>query len=98
MASSNNNKSVMPDNAWDRGLEMRKSVVGKEYVEASLAKGTSEYTQPMQQYVTEVGWGAFWTRPGLEKKQRSLLSMSAIKQAHKSPRADDTKTLECSSL
>lgn len=73
MASSNN-KSVMPDNAWEKGLEMRKSVVGKEYVEASLAKGTSEYTQPMQQYVTEVGWGAFWTRPGLEKKQRSLLS------------------------
>lgn len=76
MAAPNNNQSIMPENAWEKGLEMRKSVVGEKYVEQSLAKGASEYTQPMQQYVTECGWGAFWTRPGLEKKQRSLLSTS----------------------
>lgn len=74
MADSNPNQSIMPDDAWNKGLEMRKSVVGAQYVEQSLAKGAPKYTQPMQQYVTEVGWGAFWTRPGLEKKQRSLLS------------------------
>ena len=74
MAQSQENESIMPDDAYNKGLEMRKAVVGKKYVEESLAKGTTEYWQPAQQFVTEVGWGAFWTRPGLDKKQRSLLS------------------------
>jgi len=77
MAQSQGNESIMPDDAYNKGLEMREAVVGKRYVEESLAKGTTEYWQPAQQFVTEVGWGAFWTRPGLDKKQRSLLSKNS---------------------
>jgi hypothetical protein len=57
---------------WEDGLKIRREVVGHDYVERSL-KNATDYTQPMQELVTEWVWGNIWTRPGLEKKQRSLL-------------------------
>lgn len=63
---------------FDEGLKVRYEVAGKEYVDRSLANGSSDFARPMQELVTEACWGSVWTRPGLEKKQRSLLNIAML--------------------
>jgi len=60
------------------GLKVRTAVAGPEYVERSLKAGSSEFARPMQEYVTEVCWGSIWTRPGIERKTRSLLNIAML--------------------
>lgn len=67
----------MNDELFETGLEVRKSVLGAEYVEKSIA-GADEFTQPLQRLVTEYCWGAVWGRAGLPKKTRSLLNIAMI--------------------
>jgi 4-carboxymuconolactone decarboxylase len=62
---------------FEEGLKVRRAVVGNTYVDRSLANGSSEFARPAQELVTEWCWGHVWTRPGLERKQRSLLSTSS---------------------
>lgn len=63
---------------FNNGLQVRYEVAGKEYVDRSLANGSSEFAQPMQQLVTEACWGSVWSRPGLERKHRSLLNIAML--------------------
>ncbi|KIJ25624.1 hypothetical protein M422DRAFT_212000 [Sphaerobolus stellatus SS14] len=63
---------------YHAGLEMRKKVLGEEYVTNQLSKNVSEFAQPMQQLVSEIAWGSIWTRPGLELKQRSLINIALL--------------------
>jgi 4-carboxymuconolactone decarboxylase len=63
---------------FEEGLKVRYQVAGKEYVDRSLANGSSEFARPMQELVTEACWGSVWTRPGLEKKQRSLQNIAML--------------------
>ena len=63
----------MDKTTFDRGLEIRKSVLGKEYVEKSIASA-DEFNKPLQELVTEYCWGAVWGREGLEKKGRAASS------------------------
>ncbi|TVY28059.1 4-carboxymuconolactone decarboxylase [Lachnellula hyalina] len=63
---------------YDQGYEMRKKVVGEEYVAASLEKASSDFLRPLQQYATEAAWGTIWTRPGLELKTRSFLNLGML--------------------
>lgn len=60
-----------------RGLETRKEVLGAEHVERSLA-AASDFTKPVQELVTEYCWGAVWTRPGLDRRTRSLLNLGML--------------------
>nr|WP_240954475.1 carboxymuconolactone decarboxylase family protein [Solimonas marina] len=62
---------------FEKGLATRKAVLGDEYVEASL-KSADEFSMPMQALVTEMCWGEIWNRPGLDRKQRSLLNLGMI--------------------
>ena len=62
---------------YDKGLEVRKSVLGAEHVERSM-KTADDFNKPMQELVTEYCWGAIWTRPGLPKKTRSLLNIAML--------------------
>jgi 4-carboxymuconolactone decarboxylase len=62
---------------YDKGLEVRKSVLGAEHVERSM-KTADDFNKPMQDLVTEYCWGAVWTRPGLPKKTRSLLNIAML--------------------
>jgi len=69
---------------FDRGLEIRKSVLGKEFVEKSFA-AADDFNRPMQELVTEYCWGAVWGREGLSKKTRSFLNLamlSALNRPH----------------
>ena len=62
---------------FDKGLEIRKAVLGKEYVEKSIAM-VDDFNKPMQELVTEYCWGAVWGRDGLDKKTRSMLNLAMI--------------------
>ncbi|OCL08025.1 4-carboxymuconolactone decarboxylase family protein [Glonium stellatum] len=63
---------------FDEGLKIRYEVAGKDYVDRSLANGSSNFARPMQELVTEACWGSVWSRPGLERKQRSLLNIAML--------------------
>jgi 4-carboxymuconolactone decarboxylase len=62
---------------YERGLELRKKVMGDEYVERALA-GADQYTAPQQELVTECAWGAVWSRPGLEPRIRSMITVAML--------------------
>ncbi len=62
---------------FEEGLEVRKAVVGEEYVNRSIANAT-DFTKPLQQLVTEFCWGSVWTRPGLPRKVRSLMNLGML--------------------
>lgn len=58
---------------FQEGLEVRRAVLGHEYVDNAV-KNATPYTRPGQELITEWAWGTIWKRPGLDRKQRSLLS------------------------
>ncbi|EIM85370.1 CMD-domain-containing protein [Stereum hirsutum FP-91666 SS1] len=63
---------------YDAGMVNRRAVLGDAYVDNALARGVSEFARPAQEYVTENAWGNIWERPGLERKQRSLVVISLL--------------------
>lgn len=67
----------MDQKTYDRGLEIRKEVLGREFVETSLATA-DDFNRDMQNLSTEYCWGAVWGRDGLPKKTRSLLNLAMI--------------------
>ncbi|KAK5052140.1 hypothetical protein LTR84_002944 [Exophiala bonariae] len=62
---------------WEEGIQIRKEVVGEAHVEKSL-QNVSDFARPLQELVTEVGWGVVWRREGLERKTRSLLNIGML--------------------
>ena len=62
---------------FERGLEIRKAVLGKEYVENSI-KTADDFNRPMQELTTEYCWGRIWSRPGLKRRDRSLINLAMI--------------------
>jgi 4-carboxymuconolactone decarboxylase len=62
---------------FDKGLEIRKSVLGKEYVEKSIASA-DDFNKPLQELVTEYCWGWCWGRETLPKKTRSMLNLAML--------------------
>lgn len=63
--------------SFQRGLKTRREVMGDEYVDAALEKAT-DFSSPMQKLVTEYCWDAVWNRPGLSRRDRSLLNLGMI--------------------
>jgi 4-carboxymuconolactone decarboxylase len=62
---------------YERGLAIRKSVLGAEFVEKSIASA-DDFNRPLQELVTEYCWGAVWGREGLPKKTRSIINLAMI--------------------
>jgi 4-carboxymuconolactone decarboxylase len=67
----------MNDELFEKGLKIRKSVLGAEFVEKSIA-AADDFNMPLQRLVTEYCWGACWGREGLPKKIRSMLNIAMI--------------------
>jgi len=78
---------------YDVPIQNRYAVAGKAFVDRSLEAGSSDFVRPMQvctlqltkilsyvwqEYVTQACWGSIWSRPGLERKQRSLLNIAML--------------------
>ena len=67
----------MADAQFEKGLSIRREVLGSAYVDKSLRE-TTDLTRPMQELVTKYCWGEIWGRPGLDRKARSLINLSMI--------------------
>jgi 4-carboxymuconolactone decarboxylase len=65
------------DESYQRGLKIRREVVGDAHVDRSLA-AASEFARPLQEYVTATAWGQIWSRPGLDRRTRSLLTLALL--------------------
>lgn len=67
----------MGQDCFEKGLALRKQVLGADYVEKSMASA-DDFSRPMQELSTEYCWGYVWTRPGLQLRERSLINLSMI--------------------
>src|SRR6185503_14240698 len=67
----------MPGEVYERGLALRKEVLGAEYVERSFANADA-FSTAIQDLSTEYCWGAIWSREGLSRRDRSLLNIGMI--------------------
>ena len=67
----------MDESRFEQGLAVRKSVLGEDYVERSLAQA-DDFNKQFQEIVTEYCWGACWADETLDRKQRSLLNLGMI--------------------
>lgn len=65
------------DQQYKDGLQMRKQVMGEEFVEKAFANA-DEFTMPLQEFVTRNAWGTVWCRDGLDLKTRSLITVSML--------------------
>lgn len=61
----------------ERGLQLRRRSLGDSHVDNALAAAT-EFTRPIQEYVTETCWGDIWSRPGLDLRTRSLVNLAML--------------------
>ena len=67
-----------PDDAvFQAGIETRTQVMGSEFVDRAFGNAT-EYTMPMQEFITRNAWGNVWQRPGLDLKTRSLVTVAML--------------------
>ena len=62
---------------YDKGLALRKQVMGADYVEKALANA-SDFTKPLQDHIVEQGWGVVWQRDGLDLKTRSIITVAML--------------------
>jgi 4-carboxymuconolactone decarboxylase len=67
----------MSDARYDRGLAVRREVLGDRYVEQAAAR-TTDLTRDFQTLVTEFAWGTIWTRTGLDRRSRSMITLTAL--------------------
>ena len=67
----------MSDDAHERGMRIRRQVLGDEHVDAAI-EGTSELTEEFQQLLTRYAWGEIWARPGLDRRMRSAMTITAL--------------------
>lgn len=59
------------------GMSVRRAVLGESHVDNAVA-GTTEFTRPFQEYITEGAWGTVWSRPGLDRRTRSAITLAAL--------------------
>jgi 4-carboxymuconolactone decarboxylase len=66
----------------ERGMEVRREVLGDEHVDDAISK-TTDFTADFQDLITRNAWGEIWTRPGLDRRMRSAITITAlIAQGH----------------
>lgn len=74
----------MDNETFEKGLSIRRQVLGSEYVDGSL-KNADDFNRPLQELITQYCWGEIWSRPGLNLKTRSLINLamlSALNRPH----------------
>ncbi len=65
------------ESAHERGLNVRREVLGDEHVDAAIER-TTDFTADFQDFITRYAWGEIWTRPGLERRTRSCITLTAL--------------------
>jgi len=67
------------DSCYDKGLAMRRQVMGNEFVDKALS-GTTDFTRPLQEHITAKAWGDVWQRPGLDLKTRCAVRSTTVQR------------------
>jgi 3-oxoadipate enol-lactonase/4-carboxymuconolactone decarboxylase len=67
----------MTDDRYERGMGVRREVLGDAHVDAALAGG-SPLTADFQELITRYAWGEVWARPGLDRRTRSCITLTAL--------------------
>ena len=67
----------MKSDLYEKGMVVRREVRGDPYVDNAL-RNVDAFTEPLQEMVTEFGWGKIWSRDGLERKTRSMLNLAML--------------------
>jgi 4-carboxymuconolactone decarboxylase len=65
------------DSTYDRGMKVRREVLGDEHVDRTIGR-TTEFTADFQDFITKYAWGEIWSRPGLDRKTRSCITLTAL--------------------
>lgn len=69
----------MTETVFEKGLGLRRQVLGQAHVDASWERAQKNpLTQVLQELVTEMGWGSIWSRPGLDLRTRSAVTLGAL--------------------
>ena len=61
----------------EQGMAVRREVLGNEHVDLAIAR-TTEFTAPFQDLITRYAWGDIWSRPGLSRAERSMITLTAL--------------------
>ena len=61
----------------ETGMQTRREVLGDEHVDRAIAN-TTEFTAPFQDLITRYAWGEIWTRPGLSRPERSMITLAML--------------------
>jgi 4-carboxymuconolactone decarboxylase len=67
----------MTDDAYERGLRIRREVLGDEHVDRAVEQIVDE-TRDFQDFITRYAWGEIWARPGLDRRVRSCITLTAL--------------------
>ncbi len=67
----------MSDPKHERGMKIRREVLGDEHVDAAIGR-TTPFTEDFQDFITRYVWGEIWTRPGLDRRTRSCITLTAL--------------------
>ena len=67
----------MSDDAYERGMEVRREVLGDDHVDAAI-RSTTDLTADFQSFITRYAWGEVWARPGLDRRTRSCITLTAL--------------------
>jgi 4-carboxymuconolactone decarboxylase len=67
----------MPDETYERGMRVRREVLGDAHVDRS-ERSKDAFTTDFQRFITETAWGSVWARPGLDRKTRSLVTIGML--------------------
>lgn len=66
------------ENRYEAGLSVRREVMGEDFVERALGNAAGTDSEELQKYVTDAVWGGIWTRPGLDRRSRSLMNLGML--------------------
>jgi 4-carboxymuconolactone decarboxylase len=67
----------MSDDTHDRGMEVRREVLGDAHVDRAIER-TTDFTADFQDLITRYAWGEIWARPGLDRRARSLITLAML--------------------
>ena len=72
--------TLSDDDRREQGMKVRRSVLGDEHVDRAVA-GVNPDNADFQDYITRVAWGDIWSRPGLDRRSRSIVTLSVLMTA-----------------
>jgi 4-carboxymuconolactone decarboxylase len=67
----------MDDPRYEAGMKVRRAVLGDEHVDRATADAT-DFSRPFQEFITRAAWGEAWTRDGLERRERSMITLAVL--------------------